>query len=331
MLVVLEPRQLRIIINQLMSTSSELDAFIIDYFPETYKHFSGGLDRTARLNILLVRERHAALCEALTKAYPEFMGLLSKDSPTSISKKLPIIMGLSIIVALALLGLYKSIFLDKTTKVLDRLLANNQDTLKIVDKLALNTEKTAEASSKLVVLSAEMMIRQNNAEASIILERKEMWTPKLVTPVIDKYSRYIEAVAELLDALPNGRAHGFCAETLATIQQYEQNFANLTDRREILRYQESIHEPVSGRMPKRDSAAIPLDTEKVNVRTIPTYVADRCRLVRTLCSPYHKYMNKADSILKRCEDERYPYSFYYHDNIQTGCDELATSCLVIYH
>lgn len=44
--------ELRRLIDQVLRTSSDLDAFCLDFFPETYRRFSGGMERTSRINIL---------------------------------------------------------------------------------------------------------------------------------------------------------------------------------------------------------------------------------------------------------------------------------------
>ena len=50
----LEAYKIRLLIDRLCPTDASLDAFCIDHFPEVHKLFSSGMERTAKVNLLLV-------------------------------------------------------------------------------------------------------------------------------------------------------------------------------------------------------------------------------------------------------------------------------------
>ena len=55
------PRIIRKLLDQVYPTDSSLDAFCIDHFPYVHKLFSSGMDRTAKVNMLLVHVSHLEL------------------------------------------------------------------------------------------------------------------------------------------------------------------------------------------------------------------------------------------------------------------------------
>lgn len=50
----ISPGQLRRLLHKTLCTDSQLEAFCIDYFPQVHREFSGGMDRTGKLNLLLL-------------------------------------------------------------------------------------------------------------------------------------------------------------------------------------------------------------------------------------------------------------------------------------
>lgn len=62
----------RKLLTQLLPTDSDLDSFVLDFFPAVYDRFSGGMDRTQKINTLLVCEPHCAhIVERLCERYPD--------------------------------------------------------------------------------------------------------------------------------------------------------------------------------------------------------------------------------------------------------------------
>ena len=66
-------RMLRQVINDILRTEADVDAFCIDYFPVVAKRFSGSMDRQARLNLLFTLEEHVAVYNAMFDAYAKEM------------------------------------------------------------------------------------------------------------------------------------------------------------------------------------------------------------------------------------------------------------------
>jgi hypothetical protein len=50
---------------------SDLEALCIDYFPETSRLFSGGMDRETKRNLLLDREDASEIHERLKSSHPK--------------------------------------------------------------------------------------------------------------------------------------------------------------------------------------------------------------------------------------------------------------------
>lgn len=59
--VVPSPIELRALMQTRLRTSAKFDAFCLDHFPEVYREFNGGMDRTTRENLLLSSVDHAHL------------------------------------------------------------------------------------------------------------------------------------------------------------------------------------------------------------------------------------------------------------------------------
>lgn len=63
-----ERAELRHLLNRALKSDSSLDAFCLDYFPQVHCQFSGGMDRNAKLNLLLQENldelRHRLMSEA---------------------------------------------------------------------------------------------------------------------------------------------------------------------------------------------------------------------------------------------------------------------------
>ncbi len=64
-MAVIDRRLIREVLHRLLRTSADFDAFVIDYFPDVYRRFSDGMDRTSRENLLLLHHEPAALLKAL--------------------------------------------------------------------------------------------------------------------------------------------------------------------------------------------------------------------------------------------------------------------------
>lgn len=58
--------ELRQMLNNALKLDSSLDAFCLDYFPHIHRQFTGGMDRTTKLNLLLLENleeiRHYLMC-----------------------------------------------------------------------------------------------------------------------------------------------------------------------------------------------------------------------------------------------------------------------------
>lgn len=68
---VLPRRTLRQILNRALGTPSQLDAFLIDYFPDIFRQTSGGMDREAKLNLLLQEDSETHLTSLVHKEFPQ--------------------------------------------------------------------------------------------------------------------------------------------------------------------------------------------------------------------------------------------------------------------
>lgn len=63
--------ELRQLIDRMLRTSSALDAFLLDYFPHTFKRLALGMDRTTRVNMLFEDEAVDSIVAGLQTAFPE--------------------------------------------------------------------------------------------------------------------------------------------------------------------------------------------------------------------------------------------------------------------
>lgn len=68
---VLPRRTLRQILNRALGTPSQLDAFLIDYFPDIFRQTSGGMDREAKLNLLLQEDSETHLTSLVHREFPQ--------------------------------------------------------------------------------------------------------------------------------------------------------------------------------------------------------------------------------------------------------------------
>ena len=62
---------LRKLLVAVLPIDSDLEAFCLDYFPDTKQKFSGGMDRTQKLNLLLESEDAQEIIQALQRQEPE--------------------------------------------------------------------------------------------------------------------------------------------------------------------------------------------------------------------------------------------------------------------
>ncbi len=70
---VLNRRALRQVLNRALGTPAELDAFLIDYYPDVYRQTSSGMERDAKLNILLLHAEEEYLTRLLRNQYPQYV------------------------------------------------------------------------------------------------------------------------------------------------------------------------------------------------------------------------------------------------------------------
>lgn len=61
---------LRKMLMTILPGTSDLDAFIVDFFPEVYKRFSSGMDRNARINELFIQHESSEIFLKLCEAHP---------------------------------------------------------------------------------------------------------------------------------------------------------------------------------------------------------------------------------------------------------------------
>lgn len=57
-------------ISQLLRSDSELNAFALDYFPRAYDQFSGGMERNAKVTLLLQYGSPEKVMAALREKFP---------------------------------------------------------------------------------------------------------------------------------------------------------------------------------------------------------------------------------------------------------------------
>ncbi len=66
----IKPRALRSLLDTILRTDSDLNAFCLDYFPVAYRQFSSGMDRSAKYTLLFEKTDASAILDALRDAYP---------------------------------------------------------------------------------------------------------------------------------------------------------------------------------------------------------------------------------------------------------------------
>lgn len=62
---------LRKLLKLVLIGDSDLDAFCLDHFPDVQQRFTHGMDRTHKLNILLVQASRIAILRRLCEDYPQ--------------------------------------------------------------------------------------------------------------------------------------------------------------------------------------------------------------------------------------------------------------------
>lgn len=67
----IKPRDLRNLLDAVLRTDSDLNAFCLDYFPSAYRQFSGGMDRSSKYSLLLQKEDASEILTNLRDAYPK--------------------------------------------------------------------------------------------------------------------------------------------------------------------------------------------------------------------------------------------------------------------
>lgn len=63
--------QLRHLLQRVLPTSSDQDAFVLDFFPDIYRHFSAGMDRTQKVNLLFEHLETDEILAALEQFAPD--------------------------------------------------------------------------------------------------------------------------------------------------------------------------------------------------------------------------------------------------------------------
>lgn len=64
-------RKIRKILDEVLRTDSDLEAFCLDFFIAVKRSFSGGMDRNQKVSLLLDKEDHAEVLSALKEAEPQ--------------------------------------------------------------------------------------------------------------------------------------------------------------------------------------------------------------------------------------------------------------------
>ncbi|MBL8632113.1 MAG: SUMF1/EgtB/PvdO family nonheme iron enzyme [Myxococcales bacterium] len=70
MVTSLDRPQLRALLNDTLRTDGDFNAFVLDYFPDVHRNFTGGMDRTSKLNLLLESVDGDDILRALIKWKP---------------------------------------------------------------------------------------------------------------------------------------------------------------------------------------------------------------------------------------------------------------------
>ena len=82
--VILSPlsrSDLRMLVNYILISDSDLLAFCLDYFPDVYSRFTSGMDRILKVTVLLEQARSEHILNALDKySHDRFMECISKVS-----------------------------------------------------------------------------------------------------------------------------------------------------------------------------------------------------------------------------------------------------------
>ena len=80
-------RNLRILLDAVLRSDSDLNAFCLDYFPEIYRQFAGGMERNSKYTLLLNNADASEILEHLRDAYPrqvsKYSHLLTDARPGS--------------------------------------------------------------------------------------------------------------------------------------------------------------------------------------------------------------------------------------------------------
>lgn len=64
------PRAVRNLVNEILRGDSDLDALCLDFFPDVHARFSVGMDRVAKVNLLLQHAPPGQIVDALRESYP---------------------------------------------------------------------------------------------------------------------------------------------------------------------------------------------------------------------------------------------------------------------
>lgn len=79
----------RLCLNKILLTDSDLEAFCIDHFPQALERFTNGMDRIAKVNLLLkIEPNHDKIIDKLASAHPvEFRALPIAPPPSASPSK----------------------------------------------------------------------------------------------------------------------------------------------------------------------------------------------------------------------------------------------------
>lgn len=83
----LTPAAVRRLLSKTLPTKPELDAFCVDYFPEVFRRFNDEMDRTTKVNLLLMQVPLVELVNRLLAEFPaaaQIMAQSAEDSATSL-------------------------------------------------------------------------------------------------------------------------------------------------------------------------------------------------------------------------------------------------------
>lgn len=85
---VLKSASVRTLIDQVLLADSEFEAFVLDYFPQVKRLYGNGMDRTAKVNILLEHVDYKKIYTALYQKYPQAAESNSENSHHVVLKAL---------------------------------------------------------------------------------------------------------------------------------------------------------------------------------------------------------------------------------------------------